>query len=137
MVRETLELEVNAIFGRLILAALFIITGTMHLFVPAPFLRIMPPVLPWPGALVAISGVAEIFGGVGLLLPAMRRFAAYSLALLLVAVFPANIYMAVAHIQFPGWLGESWFQWLRLPFQFVLIAWVWRYTRVRTTAAGY
>jgi uncharacterized membrane protein len=68
-------------------------------------------------------------GGVGLFTSRWRRPAAYGLALLLVAVFPANIYMAVAHIRFPGWLGESWLQWLRLSLQLVLIAWVLRYAR--------
>ena len=86
--------------------------------------------------MVAISGVAEILGAIGLLLPALRRAAAYGLAVLLVAIFPANIYMAVAHIPFPGIYGESWFQWARLPFQFVLIAWVWRYTTPRHWVAG-
>jgi len=73
----------------------------------------------------------------GLLLPGVRRLAAYGLVILLVAVFPANIYMAVAYIPFPGWLGESWVQWLRLPFQFVLIAWAWRYTCDGSTRPGF
>ena len=122
--------------GRIILSLLFLVTGTLHFVTPGPFLRIMPPFLPWPGAMVAISGVAEILGAIGLLLPALRRPAAYGLAVLLVAIFPANIYMAVAHIPFPGIYGESWFQWARLPFQFVLIAWVWRYTTPRHWVAG-
>lgn len=78
---------------------------------------------------MAISGAAEILGGAGLLIPVLRRAAAYGLALLLVAVFPANVYMAVAHVQFPGWAGQSWVQWLRLPLQAPLILWAWRYTR--------
>lgn len=96
----------------------------------------MPPFLPWPGALVAISGVAEILGAIGLLLPPLQRPAAYGLAVLLVAIFPANIYMAVAHVPFPGIYGESWFQWARLPFQFVLIAWAWHYRTPRHWVAG-
>lgn len=105
----------------------------MHFLIPAPFIRIVPPMLPWPEALVALSGAAEILGGAGILLSRTRRQAAYALVLLLIAVFPANIYMAVAHISFPGIAGQSplqpWFQWLRLPIQFLLIAWVWRYTK--------
>ena len=68
-----------------------------------------------------ISGVAEILGGIGLLIPRTRRVAGYGLALLLVAVFPANLYMAVAHVTFPGVLGNRWLQWLRLPLQVPLI----------------
>ncbi len=89
----------------------------------------MPPFLPWPRTLVSISGAAEIAGGVGLLWLSCRRAAAYGLVLLLIAVFPANIYMAVAHVPFSGLLGQSWFQWLRLPLQIPLILWAWRYTR--------
>ena len=115
--------------GRFAFSSLFLVSGTMHFLSPAPFLRIMPPFLPWPVGLVAVSGAAEILGGIGLLTSAWRRSAAYGLALLLVAVFPANVYMAVAHVPFPGVLGQSWLQWLRVPFQFVLIAWALRYTK--------
>jgi uncharacterized membrane protein len=89
----------------------------------------MPPYLPWPQGLVAVSGAAEIMGAIGLLTAKWRRMAAYGLALLLIAVFPANIYMAVAHVPFPGVLGQPWLQWIRLPFQFVLVAWALKYTR--------
>jgi uncharacterized membrane protein len=115
--------------GRIALAVFFMVAGTLHFLFPAPYLRIMPPVLPWPKALVGISGAAEILGGLGLLNSQWRRSAAWGLVLLLLAVFPANIYMAVAHIRFPGWLGQPWFQWLRLPLQFVLIAGVLHYSR--------
>ncbi len=89
----------------------------------------VPPFLPWPSALVSISGVAEIAGGLGLLLPRWRRLAAYGLVLLLIAVFPANIYIAVAHVRFSGLLGNAWVQWLRLPLQIPLVLWAWRYTK--------
>lgn len=111
------------------LSSLFLISGTSHFMFPEPYLRIMPPFLPHPKALVAISGGAEILGGIGLLAPKSRKAAGYGLALLLIAVFPANVYMATAHIRFPGLWGESWAQWLRLPLQILLIWWVLRYTR--------
>jgi len=79
--------------------------------------------------LVWISGVAELAGGVGLLLRRYRRWAAYWLALLLVVVFPANIYMAVVHVPFAGLMGETWIQWLRLPLQIPLIVWALYYAR--------
>ena len=109
--------------------ALFLFTGILHFVNPEPFLRIVPPILPWPGALVFISGVAEIAGSIGLLFRRTRRVAAYGLVLLLVAVFPANIYMAVVNIPFPGIAGQPWAQWFRLPLQVVFIVWVWRFTK--------
>lgn len=111
------------------LSSLFLVSGTLHFITPGPYLRIMPPFLPHPKALLAISGGAEILGGAGLLLPKFRKAAGYGLALLLVAVFPANIYMALAHVRFPGLFGESWVQWLRLPLQIPLIWWALHYTR--------
>ena len=109
------------------MAALFVFAGMLHFLTPAPFLRIVPPMLPWPEALVAISGAGEIAGGVGILLSRTRRSAAFGLILLLIVVFPANIYMVGAHSSFPG--IPVWLLWLRLPMQFLLIAWVWRYTK--------
>lgn len=115
--------------GRYILAVFFIVAGTLHFVFPGPYLRIMPPLLPWHHGLLAVSGAAEILGGIGLLIPFAQRAAAYGLALLLIAVFPANLYMAIAHIPFPGVLGESWVQWLRLPLQVPLIWWTLLYAR--------
>jgi uncharacterized membrane protein len=117
--------------GLLIFAGIFVVSGVLHFLRPEPYARIIPPMLPWPKTLVLISGAAELLGGVGLLLRKYRRAAAYGLTLLLVAVFPANIYMAVAHVPFPGLLGESWVQWARLPLQIPLIAWAWHYTKPR------
>ena len=77
-----------------------------------------------------ISGIAEIAGGLGLLFPLTRRFAAWGLILLLIAVFPANIYMAVTQLPFSGIFGKSWLQWLRFAsLQFPIIYWTWLYTR--------
>ena len=110
-------------------AVFFVVAGTLHFVFPGSYTRIVPPELPAPSLIVAISGVAEIAGGVGLLVPATRRAAAWGLVALLICVFPANIYMAAAHLPFPGILGKSWVQWLRLPLQFPLIAWAWYCTR--------
>lgn len=89
----------------------------------------MPPLLPHPLALVWISGAAEIAGGLALLIRPLQRAAAWGLIALLVAVSPANVYMAVAHLPFPGIFGQSWFQWVRVPLQLPLILWAWTYTR--------
>ena len=79
--------------------------------------------------LIAISGVAEMLGGVGLLIPSTRRLAAWGLIALLIAVLPANIYTATAHLPLPGVAGQSWLQWARIPLQLPFIYWAWLYTR--------
>lgn len=122
--------------GRWGFAGLFLISGILHFARPEPFVRIVPPMLPRPGELVMISGATEILGGIGLLIPRTRRVAAYGLALLLEAVFPANVYMAVAHVTFPGLLGNRWLQWLRLPLQVPLIWLAWHYTKADSSSAA-
>lgn len=114
------------IMARWGLAALFLGAGTLHFLAPGPFVRIVPPFLPWPGALVAMSGAAEIAGALGLLTVRFRQAAAYGLIALLIAVFPANIYMALKGMMFPAWV-----LWARLPLQFLLIWWVWASGLVR------
>jgi uncharacterized membrane protein len=105
--------------SRYLLLALFVLGGIMHIVSPRMFIAIVPPFLPWPAALVAISGVAEIAGGLGLLSVRTRRAAGLGLIVLLLAVFPANIYMAWKGMMLPAWI-----LWARLPLQFLLIWWV-------------
>jgi uncharacterized membrane protein len=109
---------------RYLLAALFLFAGVMHFVHPQHFVEIVPSFLPQPLLLVWISGVFEILGGIGLCIPQIRRLAAYGLIALLIAVFPANINMAINNINFNGTL-PTFALWLRLPLQFVLIACVW------------
>jgi len=105
------------------LCALFFgLAGTLHFVEPGPFLEIVPSFIPFPEAAVYVSGFFEIAGGLGLILPRFRRWASYGLVALLLAVFPANINMAVNSIDFG--LPHSWLWW-RLPFQVLFIAWVW------------
>ncbi len=115
--------------SRLALAVLFIVAGSLHFAFPHPYRVIIPPYLPHPAALVAISGVAEILGGVGLLLEGTRAAAAICLAVLLAAVMPANTYMATAHINFG--VVPQWALWLRIPLQIPLILWALRFVRHR------
>lgn len=109
---------------RLALGVSFIITGVTHFLMPDIFIKMMPPFLPWPLALVYISGVFEILGGLGLMLARTKFWAAIGLVLLLVAVFPANIYVALNNVQLGGVMSAPIYQWLRLPMQLVLIAMV-------------
>jgi uncharacterized membrane protein len=107
-------------------AAIFIFLGFNHFRDPDFYLRIMPPYLPWPSALHLIAGFFESALGVMLLIPRVQKLAAWGLIALLLAVYPANIHMAVHHelYQLP-----MIFHWIRLPLQFVLIAWAWWFTK--------
>ena len=97
----------------------------MHFVAPGKYLRIIPPGFPSPAMLVAISGIAEMIGGAGLLIRPLRRAAGFGLIALLIAVFPANIYMALHPERFADLHLAAWLLWARLPLQVVLIAWVW------------
>ena len=110
----------------MLIAAIFMVGGVLHLVKPAYYVRIMPPWLPAPMALVLISGVFEILGGAGVLVPATRFAAGWGLIALLIAIFPANVQMLLnarsAHA------SSLWMTGLiaRLPLQAALIYWVFR-----------
>lgn len=114
----------------LALAALFFTSaGVLHFLRPAMYLKIMPPHIPWPLAMVYISGAAEIAGGVGILIPPARRAAALGLMALLVAVFPANIYMATNPVEAGASALPPAALWGRLLLQPVFIWWAWWCTK--------
>jgi len=108
-------------------AAIFIFAGFNHFRDPGFYLRIMPPYLPWPSALHLIAGFFEFLLGVMLLIPRFQKLAAWGLVALLLAIYPANIHMAVNHHLYPEL--PMIFHWIRLPLQFVLIAWAWWFTK--------
>lgn len=111
---------------RLLTGAFFVWVGVLHFVAPEPFVKIVPSVLPAHLMLVYISGAFEILGGLGLIVPQTRRFAAWGLLALLVAVLPANINMAVNGIYLDGMPHEPWLLWARLPVQLVFalgVAW--------------
>lgn len=112
-----------------VLAVCIIVVGITHFLVPDQYVKIVPSLLPYPYPIVYISGVFEILGGVGLLVPAVSQAAAFGLVLLFIAVYPANINMAVNHIHVDRIPDSNLLQAIRLPFQFVLIAWAWWYTK--------
>jgi uncharacterized membrane protein len=111
--------------ARIATGIFFIITGLSHFLIPDMFMKMMPSVFPAPLFLIYLSGVFEILGGIGLMLARTKKAAAIGLVLLLLAVFPANIYVAVNNVQIGGFMSEGIYQWLRLPMQLVLIWWVW------------
>jgi uncharacterized membrane protein len=97
--------------------------GVLHFVTPDKFVKIVPAWLPSPITLVLVSGFFEIAGGIGLLVPRVRRAAAWGLVALYVAVFPANVNMAMYDIQPDGLTIPPALLWLRLPFQLGFIAW--------------
>jgi uncharacterized membrane protein len=102
----------------------FVFAGVMHFVKPKLYLRIMPPYIPVPEAMVYASGVAEIAGGAGLMHPRYRRRAGWWLIATLVAVFPANLHMAQNPQDFQEIPGGEPALWARLPLQALFIAWV-------------
>jgi uncharacterized membrane protein len=117
----------NKIGMKYLLAAGFIFAGFNHFYNPDFYLRIMPPYLPWPSALHLTAGFFEVVLGVMLLFQRFQKLAAWGLIALLLAIYPANIHMAVNHDLYPEL--PMVFHWIRLPLQFVMIAWAWWFTR--------
>jgi uncharacterized membrane protein len=119
--------------GLLLLGILFIFAGTLHFVNPGFYIGAMPPYIPWPLGMIDFTGVAEILGGIGVLVPdgfvfrSTRTAAAWGLVALLIAVWPVHINMCLHPDQFPT--IPLWLIWTRLPLQIPLIAWAWNYTR--------
>lgn len=111
----------------IIMAAFYIYAGYYHFKNPKFFYKVTPPFIKkWEKEVNIIVGVAEILGGIGLLIPFTRSLAAWGIILLLIAVFPANIYQAIS--KGAGMKVPMWVIWLRLPLQGVLIWWAYTFT---------
>ncbi len=108
----------------LVIAAFFFIGGVAHFVFTDVFVRIMPNYLGYQKELVLISGVFELLGAIGILFPSTRLLAGYGLIVLIIAVFPANINMAI-HPQDYKSIPEL-LLWLRLPLQFFFVWFVWQ-----------
>lgn len=103
----------------------YIVAGVPHFTSAEFYLPMMPPYLPAHLELIYISGFFEIIGGIGLMIPSLRRYAAWGLIALLFAVFPANIHLAFNNIQLTAQPPSPILMWLRLPFQLVFMYMVW------------
>jgi uncharacterized membrane protein len=119
--------------GRRLMGAIYVFAGVTHFLAPDSFARAVPPEFPRPRALVYLSGLAEIALGTGLQFDRTRRASAWGVVALLVAVFPANVYMATddVAVEFvPDWFAgvARAGAWARLPLQAVLVLWAWRHT---------
>lgn len=113
-----------------LMAAFYVGAGVMHLVRPEFYRPMMPPYLPWHDALILLSGLAEIALGIAVLIPPLRVAAAWGIILLLIAVFPANLHIALHNVPvFGASEGAGAMNWVRLPFQGVLILWARWYTQ--------
>jgi uncharacterized membrane protein len=115
--------------SRRLLGAAFVLAGTLHFTHTRRYEAIVPPQFPAHRELVYVSGAAEIAGGVGAQIPQTRRAAGIGLVALLLAVYPANVHMAVNPDQIDGLAMPHWLLWARLPLQFPMMWWAWRATR--------
>ena len=109
------------------LAAFFINVGIDHFINPDFYLSIMPPAFPLHLEAVYISGLFEVLGGLGVLIPRFRKFSGWGLIALLIAVYPANIYMALTPEAFPD--VPLFALYIRLVFQFIFFYWAYLVTR--------
>lgn len=121
--------------GWWLLGLFYVFAGWNHFRDPGFYVPMIPPFLPAPRELVELSGVAELGLGLAALVlgthvPRLRRWIAWGVIALLVAVFPANLYIAFENVPIGGRAeGLGVMNWVRLPFQFLFIGWAWIYTR--------
>ncbi|MEX2128022.1 MAG: DoxX family protein [Xanthobacteraceae bacterium] len=105
------------------LAIALVFTGVDHLLLPVRYLPMLPDFVPYPNEIVALTGLCEIAGAFGLLIPRLRRLAGVMLAIYFVAVFPANIKNAIEGLSVEGLPSANWYYWVRLPFQPLVVWW--------------
>lgn len=111
--------------ARLAAAIMFIIIGIMHLIKPRKLTYMIEGWIPGAYAFIIITGILEIAGGIGLLIPATAAYAKWGLIILLICMFPANIRVAVKQLPAPGGLpSKPWYTWSRLAFQPLYILWL-------------
>ena len=114
-----------------LLALMFILGGINHFLKPEFYLPMMPSYIPYHQFMIDLSGVLEILFGVALLIPRFTHLAAWGLIALLIAVFPANLHMALHPEQFPEMPQIA--LWIRLPIQGLFIWWAFTYTKKTAT----
>ncbi len=111
--------------ARLAMGITFILASTLHFTASEAELKIIPSFLPFRREALYITGVLEFLGGIGLFVPnrKVQRASAWGLVVLLIAIFPANVYQAVANVKLGGFMNSPMYLWGRLPFQVVFISW--------------
>jgi len=111
------------------LAILFLFAGANHFIKPEFYKQLMPNYLPLHYEIIFISGVFEMLLGFGLFFEKTRKMSAWGIVALLIAVYPANIYMWMNNIQIDGKATPALFHYIRLPMQFVLVYWAYSFTK--------
>ena len=109
-----------------LMGVLYIVAGLNHFRNPKMYIRIIPPFFKNPSLLNKLSGFAEVLLGILLLIPATTSLGAWGIIVLLIVIFPANIYMLTNEKAGSGL--PKWLLWLRVPMQFALIYWAYLYT---------
>jgi|GEM_PF-310085 len=122
--------------GRFGLAIFFVFAGVSHFFMSEKMALMLPEMIPYRVLLIYITGVLEIAGGIGLLIPGWEKLSSVSLMLFLVAVLPANIYSAMRSVPFGGHVNGPSYLLIRVPFQFFLIGWAYYFGVRRLTQAN-
>ncbi len=112
---------------RYVLAIVFVAAGINHFINAAFYIGIMPPYMPWHAELVFLSGIIEMGLGLLLLIRRTSAWAGWGCIALLIAVFPANLHMALNPQLFPAVSPLA--LWVRLPFQALFIIWAFWFTR--------
>lgn len=112
------------------MAAALVFFGVDHLLTPDRYLPMIPSVLPYPAKIVFLTGLCELAGAIGLLVPWTRRLAGIMLTAYFVCVFPANIKNAIEGVIIEGLPTASWYYWVRLLFQPLAIWWALRASEV-------
>lgn len=113
-----------------VMVVFYVLAGANHFMQPDLYMPMMPPYLPWHRMLIYLSGAAELGLGLAMLSPTFRPIAAWGLIVMLIAIFPANLHIALHDVPLFGRPeGFGMWNWVRLPFQAVLIVWAWWYTR--------
>lgn len=120
-------MKITKLILKYVFAVALVLAGINHFLNPPFYLRMIPPVLPAPLFLNYLSGVFEILFGIMLMIPRFSLLAAWLIIALLIAVFPANIYMAMNPQLFPDISQTALY--IRLPLQIVLIAWAFWFTK--------
>lgn len=120
-------MRILKIVMKYLLGLFFVAAGVNHFYDPDFYMKIMPPYLPWHLFLVYLSGIFEIVFGVMLFVPKCERIAAWGIIAVLIAVFPANLHMALHPESYPDINPAA--LWIRLPLQAVMIAWAYWFTR--------
>ncbi len=115
------RVEIGALCVRVVMSLFYALAGYAHLTHPQPFLAITPGWVPWPAQVIAVTGVCEILGAIGLWPRISRRLSGVMLALYAVCVFPANLNHAFGHVAAQGLPSSWWYHGPRLAMQPVLV----------------